>query len=226
MIGFTFLLLSVIMMVSGFLITRNNPTASLTAKYILVLLLWTTYLILIVNSGLLLNLKVPYIPLLIVIPALLIIFYSTSRPAFKVAMGHTPLSYSVYVQSFRILVEFMIYGAFLEKVLPESVTFKGLNFDLLVGVSALLVGLLIQKEKIGWKGVLAWNLISVLVLGMTIYTFATFFYFSDGQLSDSNLRFLNFPYILLPGILVPYALFYHLVSIRKCLTERSSAIIA
>ncbi len=212
-------------MVSGFLITRNNPTASLTAKYILLLLLWTTYLILVVNTGLLMNLEVPYIPLLIIVPALTVIFLGTSRPAFRVAMGNIPMSYPVYVQSFRILVEFMIYGAFLEKVLPESVTFKGMNYDIIVGVSALVVGLLIQKGKMRWKGVLAWNFISLLVLGMTIYSFATFFYFSDAQLSDTNLRFLNFPYILLPGILVPYALFYHLVSIRKCLTERSSAII-
>lgn len=212
------------MMAGGYLILRRgNPSARLASIYILILLVWTIYILSVVLSGALRNLQIPFIPLLLFLPAIAIILYATSGHTMKSAIGHIPVYVPVYVQSFRILVELMIYGTFLEGVLPEQVTFEGANFDIAVGMSALVVGLLAQKGKIGPRGILAWNVASLFVLATTLLAFASFFYFRGELPEPVNMRFVELPYVLLPAFLVPFALFYHVVSIRQCLLQLATS---
>ena len=127
----------------------------------------------------------------------------------------TPLYYPIFLQSFRIGVELLIYFTFLEGVFPKRVTFEGLNFDIVVGLSAIGIGWAVYKGKIGRKGVLVWNIVSLCVLALTVFSFNWSYYFNRNELSEAAMKFIEFPYLLLAACLLPIAIFLHVFSIRQ-----------
>ncbi|MTI87734.1 MAG: hypothetical protein FH748_07180 [Balneolaceae bacterium] len=212
-----FYILPFIMFLTTFLILRNSPDArNLSLSYISIFFLWTAYILVLVRSGILSELDLPpRIPLLVVIPAILIILFLTSREIMKAALKNTPPSTVIYMQSFRIVVELLIYGAYLNNVFPKIATFEGINYDIVVGITALIVGFLTQKQIIGKKIIALWNIASLCILTVTVYSFISTYYFTDYASTTENFEFLQLPYVFLASILLPYAIFLHVASIRQ-----------
>lgn len=221
MVQLGFYILTLIMLFSIYrLFNFSENKLAIRKNFLIIITLWVVYVIIMANSGLLDSLSLPpRAPVFIILPAFVIIFITTSRGLFKQFLPSLSKSSLVYVQSFRILVELLIYGAFLEGAFSQRVTFEGLNFDILVGISALPMGYLIQKELIGRKGILAWNIMGLSVLSLTGYAFVSSFYFSDFVDSVGEIALVQLPYILLPAILLPIAIFYHVTSIRQNLKK-------
>ncbi|MBL6449387.1 hypothetical protein JMN32_23955 [Fulvivirga sp. 29W222] len=216
-----FYLLSLGMSFSPFyILRRSDERKRLIRNYVLGFLTWLIYLLALSNTGVLSDFSLPpRVPLLIIIPSIIISVFFSGSSLFKEAMARVPVTFVVYIQTFRILVEGLIYGAFLNGVFPKSVTFEGTNFDILVGVSALLVGFLGQRNILGRKGLLIWNILSVCILILTGYSFISTYYFSDLADTFQALQFVQVPYLLLPGVLLPVAIFYHTVSIRQLMSK-------
>lgn len=186
---------------------------------------WIGYIVVLSSRGVLNDFGLPpRVPLLIVIPAITAIVFVTGKSSFKNILVNTRLHLPVYLQSFRIFVELLIYGAFLEGVFPEQATMNGLNFDILVGISAPVIGLLIQYNKIRVKALIVWNIIALVILAVTVYSFISTYYFTD-YLSriGSNKSFVDFPYLLLPSVLLPVAIFLHVISIRQAVAHSTFA---
>ncbi|TRX57670.1 hypothetical protein FNH22_14760 [Fulvivirga sp. M361] len=178
--------------------------------------IWSVYIVALSTTGVLNDFGLPpRMPLLVVIPAFVIIFFSTSRAQMKKMIHSTPKSFPVYIQSFRVIVELLIYGAFMEGVFPKAVTFEGTNFDILAGISAPVIAFLHHKNRLSDRGVFFWNILSLCILTVTVVTFITAFYFSTHTPDIAFCKFFELPYILLPAMLLPYAVFYHVVSIRQ-----------
>jgi hypothetical protein len=134
-------------------------------------------------------------------------------------LKNTPKHVPIFIQSFRIIVELLIYGAFLEGFFPLRVTFEGLNYDILMGIIALPMGFLVLKGIAKRNAMLAFNIIGLMVLGLTGYAFVTSFYFSDFVSASGEIALVQAPFILLPGVLLPFAVFYHIVSIKQDLSS-------
>jgi len=218
MVQFGFYALSVIVLLMQIFIIKNAAAQRKSiVGYLVICTIWIAYLLLLSASGALYNFGLPpRVPLLIVIPAVAGIIFITGRKSFRNILQQTPLHIPVFMQSFRIVVELLIYGAFLEGVFPERATFKGLNFDILVGSSSLIVGVLVQRGILSGKGLLIWNVISLLVLTVTVYAFISTYYFTDYLAAGSgNKSFVEFPYLLLASVLLPAAIFLHVFSIRQ-----------
>ena len=64
-------------------------------------------------------------------------------------------------------------------------------------------------------GILAWNIVGLSVLTLTGYAFVSAFFFTDFVESVGGMTLVPLPYLLLPAILLPIAIFYHVVSIRQ-----------
>lgn len=223
MVQFGFYGLPLLMIISVFILLSASPQKSKLFKvFSAILIVWISYLVIAAESGVLQSLDIPpRVPLMIILPVFLIIFTNASRPVFKSVLEANSRHYPVYIQSFRILVELLIYGAFLDGAFPQRVTFEGLNFDILVGISALPMGYLVQKQLIKPKGMLAWNIISLMILSLTAYAFISTFYFTDFvQQNGGEIALVKLPFIFLPGILLPVAVFYHVVSIRQLLMTK------
>lgn len=161
----------------------------------------------------------PHFLVLIVPPVtgILILFFS---PKFNKFLEAVPAHWLVYMQSFRIIMELILWGLFLEGVIGKQMTFEGRNFDVLVGITALPVAYMIAKGKFKSKsGIIAWNVFGLILLANIVAvailsTPLPFRVFTEGP---PNTMIAYFPFVWLPGFVVPVAFAMHLFSIRKAL---------
>ncbi len=214
-----FYILPIIMLYSIFqLFSSAENKVKLQRDFIVFALVWTAYTLAMSFSGVLNDTSLPpRAPVFIIIPSFIIIFIVTGRKQFKQLIPKLSQPRLVYIQSFRIIVELLIYGAFVDGKFPQRVTFEGLNFDILMGIMAIPAGYLIQMGVMKRKGILAWNILGLTVLTLTGYAFISSFYFSDFTIISGEIALTQTPYVLLPAILLPIAIFYHVVSIRHSL---------
>ena len=126
---------------------------------------------------------------------------------------------AMLVHALRIPVEIALYFLFSRKQVPEMMTFNGLNFDIIIGISALVFFILSQlfKVNLGKKTLLIWNIIGLLFL-MNIVVIAILSSPLPIQLlsfEQPNIGVLSFPYILLPSFIVPIVILTHIISIKQ-----------
>ncbi len=221
MIKIGFFGLSLLMLLSPFLVFSSfKHQTSLRKTYMVGAVLWLAYVIFISSMGWLADFSFPpRIPIFLVIPITLIMIYWTGRSTFKSMLSQISLHRIIYVQSFRVIVELLIYGAALESIIPMRATFEGLNYDIFVGASALVIGALVQFKLLPSRWVLIWNIAALAVLSVTVYAFISSYYFLGFAETDLAYELTKLPYVLLPGVLLPFAIFYHICSIRQCLAK-------
>jgi hypothetical protein len=200
-----------------------DQSERLIRNYVVLAVVWLAYLVVISQSGMLDSFSLPpRVPLLIVIPTVIASIVFTGRKSFRSVLEKVPLHLPVFLTSFRILVELLIYGAYRDGVFPQRVTFEGLNYDIIVGLSALIVGVLLLKQKFPLQGLLVWNIVSLLVLALTVYSFVSTYYFTDYVTLTGKMEFVQFPYLLLASVLLPIAIFLHVFSMRQLLVLKAT----
>ena len=166
--------------------------------------------------------QLPPRPILaIIVPLPIVLWFSFSKSGTKLIRA-VPQQWLVFMQSFRVFVEILLWLAFVNRKLPVQMTFEGGNVDILTGLLALPVGyLLFRKKNYSIKMALAFNTIGIIFL-LNILTIAVLSmpspirYFMN---EPSNAVVGQFPFILLPGILVPIAYSFHIFSLRKLLLK-------
>lgn len=209
--------LPVLMKPSIALFNRKRKT---TRYFMYGFVTWFLYLSALSNNGFLNNFDFPpRLPILVIIPVLVILFWYSGRPYVLKTVRSVPVYFFIYIQAFRILVELLIWGGMVVGVFPKIVTFEGLNFDIYLGISAILVGYLAQTNKISKKGLLAWNIVGIVLLLFTVYLFIDFYFLGEFQPDKFSEKFARLPYLFLPAVLMPLAIFYHTLSIRQLRQE-------
>jgi hypothetical protein len=96
-------------------------------------------------------------------------------------------------------------------------TWDGMNFDIITGVTALAIAPFVGRISRGW--LLAWNCLGLGLLLWAIAIATVSFPTSLQLLHPDNTWIARFPYIWLPAVLVPSALFGHIAIFRKLLTQ-------
>lgn len=198
--------------------TRENST-----KIIISLILW-----LIIQAVLTLknvynsdtNSFPPKILLFGILPPLLIIIALFSIKKGRQFIDSLLLTNITYLNIVRIPVEIVLFWLFLNKAIPELMTFEGRNYDIIAGITAPIIAYFgITKGKINRKIILIWNFIC---LGLLINIVVNAFLSAPSPVQrfafeQPNIAILNFPFSWLPTFIVPIVLFGHLVSIRQLL---------
>lgn len=128
------------------------------------------------------------------------------------------------VQCFRLPVEIFLFQMEQAGIVPVQMTFAGLNFDLLTGVSALPIAWLAVRDKLPAWGALLWNLLGLGLL-LNIATIALLSaptplraFHND----PANTFIATWPFVWLPVFLVTGALFGHLLLFRRLWQEHQS----
>jgi hypothetical protein len=191
-----------------------------------IILIWTGVLIVLSYKGFFTDFsKLPPRPALaILIPLPFVLLIAFSRKGTQL-LGSVPPQWLVFMQSFRIFVELLIWFAFMANKLPVQMTFEGRNYDVITGILALPVGyLLAGKRSYASKLAIAFNIAGILlllnILVIAVLSMPTSIrYFMN---EPSNTLVAQFPFILLPGVLVPIAYTLHIFSLRQSLTKRNS----
>lgn len=122
----------------------------------------------------------------------------------------------------RVLVEIILLGLFLDRQIPRDMTFEGVNFDILSGLTTpVILWLCFRKGKINKKLLLGWNIICLLLLftivGVAFFSAPTVF--QKLNFSQPNVAIGYFPFIWLPSFVVPVVLFSHLAVIKRLTME-------
>jgi hypothetical protein len=121
------------------------------------------------------------------------------------------------LQTVRLPVEIVLHQLFIAGLVPKLMTFEGVNFDIIIGISAFIVYVLyVNQWKYRNKLLLIWNYIGLIFL-LNIMFVAITSSKTPLQLfafDQPNIAVTYFPFVWLPAIIVPAALFSHLVSIR------------
>lgn len=162
----------------------------------------------------------PKIMLFGILPTILtmVILFATQKG--RQFVDSLPVKNLTYLNVVRIPVEIVLFWLFLNKAVPELMTFEGRNFDIIAGITAPFVAYFgLSKNKLSSQAILIWNFICLGLL-MNIVVNALFAAPSPIQkfaFEQPNIAILNFPFSWLPTFIVPIILFGHLSSIRQCL---------
>ena len=159
--------------------------------------------------------------MLAVLPPLIfaIVIFSSNKINYLVKL--VPQHWLIFIQSFRIVMELILLMLFLENVIPKQMTFEGRNFDILVGLTAILTGYFVYRKKISNNFIIAWNIFGLALLAniVVIAILSTPLPFRVFMNEPANTIIAYFPFVWLPGFVVPVAYTMHLLSIKKCLIE-------
>jgi len=160
----------------------------------------------------------PIFPLLTVPPTILVVALFFIKKG-KEFMQNLNVKTLMILHTTRILVEVGLFFLATYKVIPESMTFEGRNFDILIGLSAPVIYYFgFVKSTLNRSIIIAWNIIGLALLFNVVFTTIT----TVLVLKQPNFALGYFPFFLLPSVIVPIVLFSHLVSLKKLFQLRET----
>jgi hypothetical protein len=126
------------------------------------------------------------------------------------------------LHAIRMPVELVLFWLSSYKLVPELITFEGINFDIFSGITAPLVyyfGYI--KKSLSRNILLGWNIICLcLLLNVVIHALLAIpTPFQQFAFDQPNIGVALFPFIWLPCFIIMAVLFAHLVCIRQLVTS-------
>lgn len=132
--------------------------------------------------------------------------------------ARTSWAWLIGIQSFRLPLELTMHRAASEGVMPVQMSYSGWNFDILTGLSALILALLVASGRVAApsRAVSVWNaagfLLLVNIVTIAIASLPLFAAFGPDRLNV----WVAYPvFVWLPGVLVQAALLGHVLVWRK-----------
>lgn len=131
----------------------------------------------------------------------------------------------LYLQSMRVVVELVLWLLYLAGAAPVQMTFEGLNWDVLTGLTAPLVAYLcFTRPRWPWQVAAGWNVVGLALL-LNIVTIALLsapLPIRQFWNEPANTVVSRFPFAWLPLFIVPVAYTLHVLSWRQ-LRRRAAA---
>jgi hypothetical protein len=158
----------------------------------------------------------PYFAGVGLLPSAAGVFFVYSR-AGTALLERTPAVRVVSLQSFRVIVEIVLWALATQHRLSPLLTFEGRNVDILVGLTALPVAWLCFGRREGRRRLaLVWNVAGIAILANIVLhaLLSAPTPFQVLRTEPPTTIIATLPYIWLPGFLVPLALSLHVASLR------------
>jgi len=164
----------------------------------------------------------PRLPLALLVP-LPVVLWVVSTKGGQALLKQVPPQWIIYLQTFRIVVEIVLWLGVLRGLLPEQISFEGRNFDILSGLLAIPVGYYCFVKKT-WPAsvVLLYNIGGLLLL-LNVVVIAVLSMPTPLRVfhnEPANTLVVQFPFIFLPGLLVPMAYTLHIFSLKQWMMGR------
>jgi len=200
-------------------ITEPKKRMAFKIKVVLLMVLWLVYVTIMSLNMVFLDPSLPpRIPLFLVLPFFVFIAYFFLSGHFRNIIAVIPLHWLIYFQTFRICVELLLFGLFMEHILPWAATFEGYNFDIGIGITAPLVGFLVSKGRLYPWAIRVWNIMGLLtllavVIILNTYAYRPWIFNATGTILGKG--FGTFPITFLASFFMPLAVFMHIFSLVK-----------
>lgn len=199
---------------------QNKIITRITVAFIL----WVCVIAALSISGVLSQFhSFPPRPMLIVFIPIGVAIVLLFTKGFTNVLRATPAHWLVLFQSFRIVVELILWMAYEQGIIPVQMTFEGRNFDMLAGVLALAAGWAMWQRPQWGRGIgVAFNIIGLglllNIMAVSVLSLPTpMRYFTEGQ-DSANVT--TFPFIYLPATLVVLAFAFHLFLLRQLALQK------
>jgi hypothetical protein len=159
--------------------------------------------------------------ILLLVPPLLLIIFIFAKKKGRIFIDSLDIKLLTLLHIVRIPVELTLYWLFLNKTVPQLMTFEGCNFDILSGISALLIYFGLIRKQLNSKILLLWNFICLgLLINIVVIALLSMpTPFQKMAFEQPNIGVLFFPFTWLPSVIVPLVFFSHLASIRQLLKK-------
>ncbi len=185
------------------------------------MLLWIAVVSAASYAGLLLPRNGRPLPFALLILAVVVLGVVIARSGAGALLArHTPLAILIAFQGFRLPLELAMHRAYVEGLMPVQMSYSGRNFDIVTGITALLLAAALRLGLAGRTAAWIWNLLGlallVNVVVVAVLSTPVFAYFGPDHL---NVWVMWMPYTLLPAVMVLAAWAGHLV-IFRALRER------
>lgn len=159
--------------------------------------------------------------LFVLIPSLAFMLFGLMKKNRNLIIKNRITELSTFLHTIRIPIEIVLFYLFINKMIPELMTFEGRNFDVFAGISAPIIGVLWLKKIIGRKVMIVWN---VLALALVLFIFSNGILSSELPIQMFGIEQPNkavnyFPFILLPATVVPIVIYTHIIDIIKLLSK-------
>lgn len=155
---------------------------------------------------------------LVILPSVIIIVGLFTFKKGKEFLDSLDLRFLLMIHFLRIPVEWCLYDLYQQAMIPEIMTFEGRNFDIFIGLSALVVYLVTYIfKRYNRIFLIVWNVIGIVFL-INILMHGILSVESPLQqfgFDQPNRAVLEYPFVLLPAIIVPLVMLSHLATLRK-----------
>ncbi len=171
-----------------------------------------------------LNALPPRIVLLGILPLAVCFIALFATPRGRIFIDSLSLEDLTWLHTVRIPVELVLWALFLNKAVPELMTFEGRNFDILAGLTAPIVAYWgIKKGKMPFWALFMWQIVglALLINIMVNALLSAPSPFQQFAFEMPNRGILYFPFSWLPTFVAPMVLLVHLMSIRLLLLQKS-----
>lgn len=203
----------------------GEQAARLQRRFLAGAAIWIALVSALAVSGWLLPGDGPPLPFVVMMTSVVALAVTLARSAVgsRLARGAS-LASLVGFQSFRFPLEMAMHRACEEGLMPVQMSYAGQNFDIVTGITALVLGVALLVTRVPRIVVAAWNVLGLIllanILGVAILSTPVFAYFGPDRL---NVWIMWMPYTLLPAVMVLAALAGHLIVFRA-LGQPSSSI--
>jgi hypothetical protein len=159
---------------------------------------------------------------LAILPSVIIIVGLFAFKKGKEFLDALDLRFLLMIHFLRIPVEWCLYDLYQQAMIPEIMTFEGRNFDILIGITAIIIYLITYTFKRYNRALLIiWNVIGMVFL-LNIVVHAILSVQSPIQqfgFDQPNRAVLEYPFVLLPAVVVPIVMLSHLATLRKLILK-------
>jgi len=152
---------------------------------------------------------------LILIPTALVIIYSLLPNQQKWIIENRNIQISTFLHGVRLPVEIVLHSLFTFKLVPEMMTYSGLNYDIVMGISTPIIGYLYFKKTLRKSILLVWNIIGLILILTILFIgiFSAELPFQLFNFDQPNQAVIYFPFVLLPATIVPIVIWTHISDI-------------
>jgi hypothetical protein len=163
----------------------------------------------------------------IVILASLVLAFgvSLSRLGLRIATA-LPLAALVGAQAFRFPLELILHRAYAEGLMPVQMSYSGFNFDIVTGVSAIVVATLLLRNPKALVAVRIWNTAGIVLL-TNIVTIAILSAPTPLRVfhnEPANDWITHAPWVWLPTVFVVAAIMGHVLVLRRLRVDMGRAV--
>lgn len=197
--------------------TRNEATNNSHLVFSGLAVVWLLLTAYMASSGFVRDFEsLPPKFLWVILPPNLLTILLLVLPKTRRLLKSIPIATITYIHIIRVPVELVIWWLFLDGQMPKIMSFEGINFDIVSGITAPFAAIfLLRQGSFHRKSAIAWNVIALGLLVDVVYhaLLSTPYPFQKYGFDQPNIAVFYLPYIWLPAFVVPAVFFSHLVSL-------------